>query len=402
MAERKPAITPRGRFSVKTGERPGEAGQRGALRTRRSELLAMSFVVMAFNSLYQYSWNVLSPLIAYGLHINFLKVSVAFTLFAIFSTASQLAAGPLVDRRGPRLIAPLASLLSAMGFLGTALSTSLAEFYTFWSVGSVGEGVLYGIASNAAVKWFPDRRGLATGLVSLGFGLGAAVANPFIGLSRSFREVSLIIGLLELFVLSGISAVIDYPRGLKGVDLTVTARSPSWWLLYVTFVLSLVPLVSFSSSLGRLTDLKGYLFGIAASVFPLSSGLGRPVLGALSDKLGRPRTILASLLTVALSSALALYGPGLIKVVAVSLVGFFNGAQIPLFFSIVGDLYGEAFSTSNNAAIYTGKAFSGLLGGVVIAALMEEGYGAGALVIGSPLFASALMLAALEARRRGR
>ncbi|ADL18912.1 Putative transport protein [Acidilobus saccharovorans 345-15] len=362
----------------------------------------MSFIVMAFNSLYQYSWSVLSPLIASGLHINFLKVSVAFTLFAIFSTASQLAVSPLVDRRGPRLIAPLASLLSAMGFLGTAFSTSLIEFYAFWSAGSVGEGVLYGIASNAAVKWFPDRRGLATGLVSLGFGLGAAVANPFIGLSRSFREASLTIGVVELAALTVISSLIEYPRGLRGVDLTTTVRSPSWWLLYVTFVLSLVPLVSFSSSLGRLTDLKGYLFGVAASLFPLSSGLGRPALGALSDKLGRPRTILASLLIIAFSSALALYGPALAKVVAVSLVGFFNGAQIPLFFSIVGDLYGEAFSTSNNAAMYTGKAFSGLLGGVVIAALIEGGYGAGALVVGSPLLASALMLAAVEARRRGR
>ncbi|MFP3231785.1 MAG: MFS transporter [Acidilobus sp.] len=371
------------------------------LRTRRETLLAASFAVMAFNSLYQYSWNVLGPMIASGLEVSLIKVATAFSIFAVLSTVSQLALGPLADARGPRVIAPAAALLSAVGFLGTAFSRDVIEFYVAWGLGSVGEGVLYGIASNVAVKWFPDRRGLATGLVSLGFGLGAAVANPLIESSRDFREAALAIGLVELVALTAIAATLRYPGELRGVSVSKAVRGVSWWLLYATFVFAIVPLVSFSSSLRPLTGLRGYLLSVAVSLFPLFSGLGRPLLGALSDRLGRPKTIELSLVVIAAFSASSIMGPPQLRVASVAMVGLFGGAQIPLFFSIVGDLYGEAFSTSNNAAMYTGKAFSGILGGVVMAALIEDGYG-GALVIGSPLLASLLMLVALRTRRRGR
>ncbi len=368
---------------------------------RREELLAISFVIMSFNSLYQYSWNVLSPLISEGLHATDVEVGVAFTIFAIVSTVSQLVVSPIVDSRGPRLIGTLASVASAAGFLGGFASRSIEEFYAWWAIGSAGEGILYGIASNVAVKWFPDRRGLATGLVSLGFGFGASVANPFIEAARSFRDVSLGIGLGELVVLTALSSQLRYPGNLKGVSVSKAARTGSWWLLYASFVLALVPLVSFSSFMRGLSGLEGYLFLIAASAFPLASGLGRPVLGAVSDSIGRPLTILASLATSIAASAMAFYGPGLVKIVGVILVGFSGGALIPLFFSVVGDLYGEAYSTSNNAAIYTGKAISGVLGGAVLAVLLSNNASqAHALLLASPAAAAILVAAATGPRIR--
>jgi len=147
---------------------------------RREVFLVVGFLVMAFNSVYQYSWNALGPLISRGLSVGFQEVQVAFTIFVVTSTAFQLLGGTVADYRGPRGISIAAALMSAAGFLGTSISGGVAEFYAFWALGSAGEGILYGIASNIALKWFPDRRGMAVGLVSLGFGVGGALANPFI------------------------------------------------------------------------------------------------------------------------------------------------------------------------------------------------------------------------------
>ncbi len=361
---------------------------------RREALLAAAFVVMSFNSLYQYSWNALEPLIAAGLRAPFIKVQLAFTLFAVASTLSQVVTGPIADKRGPRPIAVPAAALSALGFLGTWASRSLVEFYAFWTIGSTGEGILYGVASNVAVKWFPDRRGLATGLVSLGFGLGSSIADPLIMTYSSLGEVTLTIGIIELVALMSISAVLSYPQGrLKGAGTLTVIRSPRWWALYTSFAFALVPLVSYSSSMSELSYAGYGLEAAAISLFPLASGLGRPVLGSVSDRLGRVKTTLLALLADAAASAVAglLRGPG--ALVGVVLVGLFGGALIPLYFAIVADLYGERMSTSNTAVLYTGKSLSGLLGGVALALMLSYvGRGAALIYVStSPAIAAALL-----------
>lgn len=364
---------------------------------RRGALLAAAFVIMAFNSLYQYSWNALEPLIARGLGQPFGRVEAAFVVFVVVSTLVQLLTGPVADRRGPRVVAVPASLLSAAGFLGTSLSRGLAEFYAFWALGSAGEGALYGVASNVAVKWFPDRRGLATGLVSLGFGLGSAVANPLIASSRSFREPAMAIGLAELAVLTALSATLEYPKASRGVGLRAAAATWRWWALYASFSLALVPLVSYAGALARITGLAGWPLYVAVAAFPLASGAGRPLLGLVSDRLGRTRTVAASL-AVGAAAALVSYAGGPAGVAGVVLVGLTGGALIPLYFALVGDLYGERESTSNTAAMYTGKAVSGLLAGAVAALTGSDLAAARALVPASSLAALALLALATGVR----
>jgi Sugar phosphate permease len=145
----------------------------------KSRYLLLGFVIMCFNSLYQYSWNLLEPLFRTGFSASLVQVELGFTLFTISSTLTQPLGGYVADREGPKRVGIIASMLSALGFLGTSFSNDLSQFYVAWTLGSVGEGILYSIAANLAVKWFRERRGLATGMVTLGFGLGATLANPF-------------------------------------------------------------------------------------------------------------------------------------------------------------------------------------------------------------------------------
>ncbi|BCU66699.1 oxalate/formate antiport family MFS transporter [Sulfolobales archaeon HS-7] len=322
--------------------------------------LLVGFTVMCFNSLYQYSWNAFFPLFQRGFDTGVVQLDVAFSLFTIFSTVFQLIGGSWADIKGPKVIGTVSAIASSIGFLGTSFSKNLYQFYFFWSVGSSGEGVLYGIASNLAIKWFSSRRGFATGLVSLGFGLGATIVNPFIYEELSFRFPTLIIGLIEMITLPTLLWISDFPKGkTSGLSPKAIVRNKKWWFIYFSYILIVTPLLIMSSSLTTFSTAKD--IEILISVFPFFSGIGRPLIGYASDRLGRTRTLIVSELIIILASALSFVN---IFASAV-LIGFFGGSMIPLYFSLVGDVFGSKFSTSNTALLYTGKAVSGILGGIV-------------------------------------
>ncbi|MGC9116991.1 MAG: MFS transporter [Conexivisphaera sp.] len=365
--------------------------------------MVSGFIIMAFNSIYQYSWNALGPLISRGMSAGFQEVQAAFTIFVVASTVFQLMGGALADRRGPRGISIAASLMSAAGFLGTSASSNMLEFYAFWTIGSAGEGILYGVASNLALKWFQDKRGIAVGLVSLGFGAGGALANPFILAIGDFRKSTLAIGLIEVIVLPALAATISYPSGLRGRRTMEVVRDPSWWIIYASYVLAAVPLLAFSSSLtamAREVGVSGIELTAALSAFPLASGVGRPLLGLISDRVGSLRLLLASAVAMAIGSALLPVG---LVLEGSLIIGIFGGALVPLYFSAVSEVYGEAYSTANTAVLYTGKAAAGILGGSVFAVVLSHGLGAAsAFLVASAVGAAALLsLSIVRLRRSG-
>ncbi|MBW9140900.1 MAG: OFA family MFS transporter [Candidatus Aramenus sp.] len=366
----------------------------------RDKYIVIGLIVMLFNSLYQYSWNALEPLIQEDLKSGIVHVEVAFSLFTLFSTTFQIVGGHIADSRGPKKIGLVSSILSSLGFLGSSYSTSILWFYFFWSIGSIGEGILYGIASNLAIKWYKERRGLATGIVSLGFGLGATIANPLILKANSFREVGLAIGLVELAILPVLLYLSDYPsRDVYGMRVREVLSRKDWWLIYFSFVLSSVPLLVVSSSLTAIG--KGLPFNDLAlliTIFPLLSGASRPILGLVSDKIGRVKASLLTNTAILLGSSLLFVGA---TPVAVVLIGFFGGSLITLYFSLIGDFFGTRFSTSNNAVLYTGKAISGVLGSVFFSYLLTVSIGVAGLYVTVSSLLGTMFLVLFTLRRTG-
>lgn len=318
---------------------------------------------MSFNSLYQYSWNALEPLLREGFNVSIVEISLGFSLFTIFSSGFQPLGGNFADKIGPRKVALLSSILSALGFLGTSFSPSVYIFFIFWSLGSIGEGILYGIASNLAVKWFKKRMAFATGLVSLGFGLGSAFADPFILMSGNFRLVTLIIGLTELIILPILSLLIEYPTLESGKTPKEAVLSRTFWLIYLSFVTATVPLLVISSSLSIIGKALPFQeLSILISIFPILSGSGRPIFGHIADKLGVIKT------TVIVDTIIVLGGASLLFsqiIPAVVIIGLAGGAVITLYFNVSGIVFGTRYSTVNNGILYTGKAVAGFLGSVI-------------------------------------
>jgi MFS family permease len=334
---------------------------------RKEKFIIIGFVIMSFNSLYQYSWNALEPLLREGFNVSIVEISLGFSLFTIFSSGFQPLGGNFADKLGPKKVALLSSILSALGFLGTSFSPSVYAFFLFWSLGSIGEGILYGIASNLAVKWFKRRMALATGLVSLGFGLGSAFADPFILMSRNFRLVTLIIGLTELVILPLLSLFIEYPKLESGKSPKEAVLSKIFWLIYISFVTATVPLLVISSSLSIIGKILPFQeLSALISIFPVLSGSGRPIFGHIADKLGVIRT------TIMVDSIIVLGGVSLLFsqiIPAVVIIGLAGGAVITLYFNVSGIVFGTRYSTVNNGILYTGKAVAGFLGSVIFNSL---------------------------------
>ncbi|CAC11343.1 conserved hypothetical membrane protein [Thermoplasma acidophilum] len=330
--------------------------------------LVIALVVMSMNSLYQYSWNVLEPMISIDLHTSTVYVEVAFTLFTVFSTTFQGVGGYFADRDGPARIGMISAILSAFGFLGGSFVHSIYEFYAVWSIGSIGEGILYGIATNLAVKWYSNIRGFAVGIVSLGFGLGSSVANVFLVHATGFRAPMLIIGLMEIVLMPILMYLTRYPgTSLTGERPRRNLSSPVFWILYASFVFGSVPLLVISSSFGYIgRHLPALEFSLLVSIFPLMSGISRPMIGWLSDRIGRSASVMMIDVFIIAGSAFLVarqYIP------AIVIIGFFGGSMISLYFSYIGDVFGTRFSTANNGVFYTGKSISGFIGSTIFALL---------------------------------
>jgi len=144
--------------------------------TARWWQLVIGIVCMAMIANLQYGWTLFVPHINDKYHWGKASIQVAFTIFVLLETWLVPLEGYLVDKYGPRLITLLGGLLCGVSWVMNSFAGSLAELYTAAAIGGIGAGAAYGTCVGNALKWFPDRRGLAAGLTAMG--LAPALRSP--------------------------------------------------------------------------------------------------------------------------------------------------------------------------------------------------------------------------------
>ena len=351
--------------------------------------------MMAVVGPYQYIWSVIREPVARQLGIEQAVLSTVFTLFVIFQAGSQFPVGWWRDRHGPRAISVLAAILAGGGYFGVAYASSVWQVYLFYSLGAIGVGIVYTVAVNTALKWFPDRRGLTSGIGTMAFAGGSAALVPYIRwrLGPSAPQDTYVvvlrnIGLLiAVVVLIGAFVIRDPPSGWLDVG-SVNSNGPkshgkqytwremlrTWqfWLMYVMFIavsgaglMLTEKIVSYNDVLG----LAPVIGTAAATLLPLAGGVGRLVLGDISDRVNRTNAMAMSFTILGISLfGVVYFGVNEIVagfIVAVFVATFFWSPQYTLFPSVVGDYYGEKHSSANYALLYSGKMWGGVFGGTV-------------------------------------
>ena len=144
-------------------------------RNNRWAQLAIGIICMGLVANLQYAWTLFVVPMDAKHHWGQAAIQTAFTIFIVTETWLVPLEGWLVDKFGPRPVVIGGSICAALGWIIDANATSLVHLYIAAVIAGVGAGCVYGTCVGTALKWFPDKRGLAAGLTAAGFGAGAAV-----------------------------------------------------------------------------------------------------------------------------------------------------------------------------------------------------------------------------------
>ncbi len=353
----------------------------------RRILLSMALVVMMIISIYQYSWSLFAFALARELKWNLATIGLTFTVFAYGATFIQPFSGYVADSFGPRKVSILAAVLTGLGFLLCSRATTPLELYVFYGLGSLGVGILYGLSTASAIKWFPEKRGFATGLVVFGFGAGTALFNWVIQNSldlHGFRPTFFYMGFFMLVVLIPAAFFYKYPPAQwKPSSAAAAKKAPAperefrpgemlrtyqWFLIYFCFSFTVSIVLMFGAQmkmLAREYRLPQDHFNVLLILFPLGNGLSRVVAGAISDRWGREKTMMIFYGLLGLSIlALLKFGDHPATFVAIVFIAaLLGGSPFALYPATVGDYYGARYSTVNYGITYTAKAWAGLISG---------------------------------------
>src|SRR5436305_256237 len=217
--------------------------------------LAVGVGAMVMIANYQYGWTFFVPDIQKKFGWDRASIQWAFTLFVLFETWLVPVEGWFVDKYGPRVVVLLGGILCALGWVINAEATTLNGYYLGMIIAGIGAGGVYGTCVGNALKWFPDKRGLAAGLTAAGFGAGSALTVAPIqamikdsGFQATFLYFGLgqgiIIVILAFFLFAPkpgqVPAVVQTAnifQTRRNYEPTEVIRHPIFWLMYFMFVI---------------------------------------------------------------------------------------------------------------------------------------------------------------------
>src|ERR1700694_4567662 len=349
--------------------------------------LIVGIICMVMVANLQYGWTLFVGPIDAKYHWGKPSIQVAFTIFVLLETWLVPAEGYLVDRFGPRWIVVISGILVGIAWSINSVAASLPMLYFAAAIGGIGAGGVYGTCIGNALRWFPDRRGLAAGLTAAGFGAGSAFTIiPIASMIKStgYQHTFLTFGIVQGIVVFVLGFLILVPpaavlnaaaklapgAGRRQDSPMEMVKTPVFWLMYAMFVmmaaggLMAVAQLATSAKYFKDADIPVSLIGLTlpALTFALTidrvlNGLCRPFFGWVSDHIGRENTMCIAFALEGFGIiALANLGTNPMMFVILSGVVFFGWGEIySLFPSTCADTFGSKFAAANAGLLYTAK-----------------------------------------------
>ncbi|GGF31953.1 MFS transporter [Halobacillus andaensis] len=388
-------------------------------------LIALSAVAMHLSIGSIYAYSVYKNPMSEELGWSGTDVALSFTIAIFFLGLTAAFMGKFVENQGPRKAGLIAAALFSGGMLLTGLMVQLGWLYGFYItygvIGGIGLGIGYIAPVSTLVKWFPDRRGLATGMAVFGFGAGSLIAGPtaeFLNNALGLHWSFYILGACYLvLMLLGSSYITTPPEGWKPKgyeedneknknkgDLDQMTRNEAvktarfwmlWWMMFINISAGIM-LISVASPMGQ--EKAGMSEAAAATmvgVMGLFNGGGRLIWAALSDYISRAYTyIIFFTVQVVLFFSLQFVTSDIVfQVFMYIIVSIYGGgfSNLPAF---IGDLFGTKQLSAIHGYLLTSWAAAGVVGPMVVSYIREttNSYEATFLIFGV-LIATALLTA---------
>ncbi len=361
------------------------------MNKRWVQLLA-GIVCMVMISSLQHGWTLFVHPINQKYEWGRAAIQVAFTIFILTETWLVPFEGWVVDRLGPKPVAIVGGLLVGIAWSLNSVADSLPLLYLGAALGGIGAGCVYGTCMGNALKWFPDRRGLAAGLTVAGYGIGSAFTIipmhhtiEHAGYEAAFLWFGL--GQGALVCVAALVLAKPQPGQLpppsthlvqSSRDFTPreVLRSPLFWVLFVMSLLVTGAGLTFTAHLAaiarsfQVADVPVSLAGLtlpaltfALALDRITNGIARPLCGWLSDHIGREITmIMAFTLGAASIFAFSRWGSDPVMfVLLASLVFFAWGEVASLFPATCTDYFGPGYATTNAGMLHTAKGVAAML-----------------------------------------
>jgi OFA family oxalate/formate antiporter-like MFS transporter len=392
--------------------------------TRWIQLLLGLVCMMAISSP-QYVWTLFTRPLGAALGVGPAALQVTFSLLIVLQTFFSPFQGWLVDRFGPRRLIAVGGLLTGLSWVLAAYAGSLTMVYvTYGVLGGLGTGIVYVGVVGQMVGWFPDRRGLAVGVVAAGYGFGAIVTTLPIassiaaaGYQATLLQYGALLGAVGFLAALGLKAppTAAHDKAGPGADTSAMLKTPIFWLMFVMMTLMstsglmvISQIANFATEFGvaKLTVWGAAALPLALTIDRFTNGLTRPFFGYVSDRIGRENTMFLAfaLEAVAMAAWLATRGNPILFVLLSGVVFFGWGEIFSLFPSTLTDTFGTRNATRNYGCLYIAQGIGSIFGGP-LASLLHDAAGSWAIVfyvaIAADALTAVLAITALKPLRAG-
>lgn len=334
-----------------------------------------------------YTWSVFRLPVEESFDIGSTQSGLPYMTSLAFYAIFMYLTGKHLDKYSPRFIISMGAILVALGWIFSSYAPNIyALTITYGVIIGTGVGIAYGVPMAVVAKWFPERKGLAVGLVLVGFGLSPLITAP---LARNIIENY---GIAKTFMILGISfgliiPVLAYPLRyplhpdnkkpettsradvIHDTDTANMIKSASFKGLYLNFVIGTMiglMLIGMTSNVGiELIKLSPKKVALLMSVFAVFNGIGRPIFGWLTDKLTSAKTmfisygliiIAALLMLVANEGSIALFS------MAFSIFWFNLGGWLAIAPASTLSMYGTRHYSQNYGVVFTAYGIGAIIG----------------------------------------
>jgi OFA family oxalate/formate antiporter-like MFS transporter len=356
--------------------------------------LAVCVICMVMIANLQYGWTFFVNPINKAQGWSIASIQFAFAVFIALETWLTPIEGWIVDvlgpHRGPKLVVAFGGVMVAVGWVINSYAATLEMLYLGAIISGIGGGAVYATCVGMAVKWFPDRRGLAVGLTAAGYGAGTAltvIPIQYVIANYSYQTAFLWFGIVQGAVVFVLAWLLRSPEAgemasAPAAKVAQSARSyspkevlttPVFWLLYIMFVMVSASGLMATAQLAPIADdfnvskvliVAGVsTLSLAAIVDNICNGGARPLFGWVSDHIGREFTMAIAFGLGGVSYWLlgSLGTAPWAFVIFAAMIFLTWGEIFSLFPSTCTDTFGAKFATVNLSLLYTAKGTSAFL-----------------------------------------
>ena len=352
-----------------------------------------------------YAYSIFKPAVEKVFNVTAFQGNLPFMAFLLFFAILMFFGGKIMEKLGPRKLALIGGVIVGLGWILSCFATKTGNIWllvlTYGVVAGSGVGLVYGCPVAMGARWFPDRKGLAVGLMLAGFGGSALItgkiASILIGdiktlsaeqLAQTLPQTFLYFGIAFGVILVLLSLPFRFPTpGWKpqgwepkagsaaAVDYTASgmAKTPTFWGLFFCYIIGCLAglmAIGISKPVGsEIIEIAGETATMLVGVFAIFNAVGRPLFGALTDKMGPKGAAVLNLIIILAVSLIMIFlaKEGTTTLYVVAFAGFWLclGGWLAIAPTATATFFGMKNYARNYGTVFFAYGLGAIIGGVI-------------------------------------